>query len=783
MTQAGTDFERLVVDFCKTNWGSEFVMENRYQGKSELDILIENNDRTIFIACTTERGKKKAEHDIERIREFRKLKFGDHVPKPISGYFVTQHDPSPDVHKVAEDNGSWIEACSFPAFVNKFNASRTYLNEREKRPFGSVRNPADDTIDIDRSQYVKVPFHVVASGQELSLESIIRDICLKQRTRLIATGDFGIGKSMTFRELFYRLSEKHRNGETYRFPLYINLSDTSFDDGDDVVDLIERHAKWVGLRDQRDKLVHAWTTDCCIILLDGFDELIRSGFTSLTSSSRDIRFASSHIVRTVVSTSPRNTPILISGRESYFSDFKEMKECLGAKAFSHISLQDLQEREVKELFRKIIPVGFTPIIFDWLPQRPLLLSYLYFELGPNIGLESELIAPLSPGDGWNRLLDRQSSRETFVARGAEPDRIRRLIERIALLARTNIADHGRATSLHITQAYRDVFEMEPDISVQQVLMRLPGLTSGHTNESRSFIDEAIFSAAQAGTIVNAIEILSTRDKAYIELDSNRRILDCLRSTRNSVSAICAYTVIARLKRSNSLSLIGVAIFEIMSNYPSLSGNLLADLLLCASQDPDVTLKETVKRLIIKGAVIPELDIHPGLIERVSIRFEDCVIDALEIGVDGDGLNKISFERTRIGKLSCSSELSRSLSRIGIQNGEAESCQIFDATNSDILGLKISNEFKAIKICLRKLFRQSGSGRNRGSFFRGIGDLDTRLIERCLGVLAKHSLTYVVGNATSANSTWHSNKAHSKRANFIIDSIAEPDDVVVRSLID
>jgi len=154
MTEAGTDFERLVADFCGRVWNPDHIKINRKIEGRELDIQIESDDELILIECTTERGKKKAEGDISKIRELRKVILGDAVHKTVRGYFITQHDPSPDVHKVAEENGLWIEACSFPAFINKHNCSTTYILERPKSQFGSVRNPADDTVKLTRNQYI-----------------------------------------------------------------------------------------------------------------------------------------------------------------------------------------------------------------------------------------------------------------------------------------------------------------------------------------------------------------------------------------------------------------------------------------------------------------------------------------------------------------------------------------------------------------------------------------------------------------------------------------------------
>jgi len=748
------------------------------QDGRELDIFVDTGSEFLLIECTTERTKKKAQNDISKIRDLRRALFGDAPQKPVRGFFITQSDPSPDIHQVAEENGSWISACSLPAFINQFNGSATYLHERVKRPFGSVRNPATDSLDVDRSQFVPVPVRVSGTDQALTIDRLVDDLVQRKRTRLIVTGDFGIGKSMTFREIFFRLQEKYSAGEITRFPLYINLADSSLDEGDDAVDLIERHAKWVGLRDLRDKLVHAWASDGCIVLLDGFDELVKAGFTRLTTSSKDIRFASSHIVRALIADSPTHTPILISGRESYFATFDEMKAALGATLFSHVSLHDLNEAEVKALYRKILPKGKEPILFEWLPQRPLLLSYIYFQLRDNTSEIDGIVAPPTPGDGWNSLLDKLSMRETKIARGAQPTQIRRLVERVALYARTNVADVGKVTSLQVAQAFRDVFEMEPDLSVQQVLMRLPGLTAGRSNEDRSFIDQSFFEAAQAGTIIEAVSILATRNRTFIRSEGSKKLLDPLCNTRSSISDLTADVVICALRSTDRLGELGVALVEVSGDYELSKGNLLADLLQCALLEPDICLRSDLRSVPIRAALIPNLEIDAKAATRTRLSFEDCVIEQVDLSFDVNTIGSVSFQRTRVGILGCSSAISQNIDATGLSKDQVTEIVVADATNADVLHLNIPDKLKVLKICLRKLFRQPGSGRKRAAFFRGIGDLDHTLVDECIANLIRHKIVYLSGRDRSDNTVLHPNRAHTKRANFLIDSSSVPDDVLL-----
>lgn len=781
MAEPGTHFERLVVDFCKRTWDPTLVKENRSVEGREVDVLIESPTDVVIIECTIERGKKKAEYDISKIREVRKSLVGDATHKSVRGYFVTQHDPSPDVHQVAETHGSWIEACSFPAFVNKHNASSTYLAERRKRPFGSVRNPADDSADLDRNQYVSVPFRLVGSEKEISLDRIISDIENKPKTRLALTGDFGIGKSMTFRELFFRLAEHYWDGSIYRFPMYINLKDGHFEKEDDAVDLIERHAKWVGLRDQRDKLVHAWASDCCIIFLDGFDEVARSGFNRLTTSSKQLRFSSGHIVRALVKSSPANTPILISGRESYFASFAEMRECLAADGFDHVSLHDLNEQEVKQLYRKINPSGKGPVIFGWLPQRPLLLSYLYFKYGEEMRKTHAAKPGVPPGEGWHTLLDRLSARETEVAVDAPPSQIRRLVERVALYARTNVSEPGRVTSLQVAQAYREVAEMEPEASVQQVLMRLPGLSPGGTGEDRGFIDTNFFEAAQAGPLVELIEALGTRDKKVARSDRVKPLVELTRRTNCVISSLSAQVAVAALRHREKLGVLGIALQEAAGHEELKVGNTVGDIFMCALEQPEVGFRKDLGSLQFVGAYFTELEVTDEAIQYARLAFQDCIIDRLELDLPAAELERLRFASTRIGHLSCSSEVADCLNLLGLKES-IDHLTLFDATNVDILELQIPKHVKAVRIILRKTFRAQSSGRLKSSFFRGIKPLKKELIERCLAKLHEHELLYVVGNPNSASSVWYPNRAHLKRVSILMDATARvPGDTIIAEL--
>jgi hypothetical protein len=93
MADAGGYFEQLIKDFCNRIWNPEHVRANHAVDGREIDIIIETPNEVVILECTTERGKRKAEHDIAKIREVRRSLVGDAVHKPVRGFFVTQPIP------------------------------------------------------------------------------------------------------------------------------------------------------------------------------------------------------------------------------------------------------------------------------------------------------------------------------------------------------------------------------------------------------------------------------------------------------------------------------------------------------------------------------------------------------------------------------------------------------------------------------------------------------------------------------------------------------------------
>lgn len=377
------------------------------------------------------------------------------------------------------------------------------------------------------------------------------------------------------------------------------------------------------------------------------------------------------------------------------------------------------------------------------------------------------------------LLNRLCARETEVALEAMPSQIRRVLDRVALYGRTNMENPVRVTSLQLNQAYTEVFGMAPDYSVQQVLMRLPGLSPGGMTEDRGFIDDNFFDAAQAGTLVELIEVLGTRDKTRLRSDDIKPIIALLRTTRSVISSLCAQVVIAELREIKQLGVLGIALQEAIANEEFTSGNTIGDLFMCAIEQPDIGFRNELNSITMNGSYFSEIEITKEPLRHAkSVVFRDCVIDRLELDLDETCSGKISFEKSHVGKLTCSQEVAAQRGALGLST-DVDQVTLFDSANSDILALPLPKNLKAAKIILRKLFREERvSGRIKGAFFRGIGTLKAPVIEETLTALAKHKIICVVGNSADASSVWYGNRAQATRANMIMYS-ERADDAIVK----
>lgn len=216
---------------------------------------------------------------------------------------------------------------------------------------------------------------------------------------------------------------------------------------------------------------------------------------------RDLRYRSLELVRHLQRDTPRQSGLLLTGRAHFFDSEREMVDALGLTLqFERFQLVEFSADQVAAFLARL---GWHTGVPEWLPTRPLLLAYLASK-----GLLTELFgdAPMSPAEGWDHLLDRIAEREAEIEAGIDATTVRRLMERLASVARESLDGLGPLGPDRIQAAFRSVCGYSPDDRGAVLLQRLPGLGGTSAEDgSRVFIDRDFADAARAGDVFRFLE--------------------------------------------------------------------------------------------------------------------------------------------------------------------------------------------------------------------------------------------------------------------------------------
>lgn len=260
------------------------------------------------------------------------------------------------------------------------------------------------------------------------------------------------------------------------------------------------------------------------LLLDGFDEIATPGWLGRTSGLRDIRRRSVELIRKFSTNTPLTSGVIVAGRSYFFDSTSEMCQSLALPADAVIlSTSDFTESQVRSFLAER---GWTESVPQWLPSRPLLLGYL-----ASTGFFADAIQvehDTSAGTGWNLLLDRISAREASIEVGVDGPTVRRILERLATIARRSTDGMGPLSIDDLKDAFHTVCGYLPDEGSYQLLQRLPGLgVQDPADGSRHFIDTSLADTARAGDVVSFVHDPYTVPNPFNGITGTISVLDSL----------------------------------------------------------------------------------------------------------------------------------------------------------------------------------------------------------------------------------------------------------------
>lgn len=662
----------------------------------ERDDVIDTGTELIIVEATQSRKLLKTEYDLNKSIDLVKLlksdaKYQDHNFRIM---LVTAEDPTAD--QVGFVRGAKAgcpkEIISFSTLFSRLFDARHYIRLRGDYAFGSVRDPANENnYKIPQSDYIPTALNLESSGEAFKAASVAEKI--NDGGHFVIFGDYGSGKSMTLRDIYFRARDRFIAGHTNRCPVYLNLREHIAQTQPD--EALYRHAEKIGFSEPH-SLISAWRAGFVILFLDGFDELTPPQFTSSVYNLRQARRFAVEIVSKFFEQTPVGAPIIIAGRESYFDRRDEAQIALGyGNDASVFDLAGFNDREIERFLKA--KEGQLP---TWLPTRPLLLGYL-----ANAGLLSlhgNGVA-LDPATGWDAMLQRVCEREVkqIWGVGFEAGDLRLFIEGLATQARKSRDGRGLEDS-GLRNVFRAVFGRDTDEPANLLTLRLPGLGSipGRPG-AREFIDADFADAAASGDLTRYVEapfvngvMLHGVSAPLADLGRQMVVLR-LKDVPAQISLAVHQCSQAPEMATTATDLLQILI-DREANYQGSFVTIQDANLEIVRVDPEINMSEiNFLRCIINTVELSRSSIDKD--KKNSPHFHDCIIDSLE--------GAISSNDVADGVLTGSTSVEKYVA--------------FAATNGAVMKSKLADPMKVLLTILRKLFMQRGAGRQYSALRRGL----------------------------------------------------------------
>lgn len=745
-------FENEVLRVARALWpAAEYSGAVVAQGR-ETDGIFVTEDCIHIIEATTSRRKDKAKTDIDKLARLITLHRKQTSVHAIRGWFITRDEPTADQRAILTRYRNDIAALSFSQFQARLIDSKEYLSLRNNYPFGSVRDPATGKHD-PAIQYVPLDLINTKTKDIFPRDQLLPRISEGYQTVIL--GDYGAGKSMTLRSIYYDLRSSYFKGTTSKFPVYLNLRDHSGQD--DAAEIIARHARSIGFGTPH-HLVRAWRAGYVHLLIDGFDEVSTLTIQGPWSNLRDNRFRAMEPVRRLIRDHPTGSGLIVAGRAHFFDHLHELRISLGLSDQAvELSLNEFTDAQITTYLKR---AGLSGSIPPWLPSRPLLVGYLAAKgLLQDILSGEEINHSMSPALGWDNLLDNISAREAEIEVGVDGGTIRKILERLATKTRASQVVLGSLTSDLLVKSFREICGYSPDARGLVILQRLPGLGVDSEDEnSRSFVDESFADACKAGDVIEFVN------------DPFNFPGEALQDIETSIGNLGVAVAASRAK-SRGFS---VGKFDAALKVSSDNGSQYM-----ASDVARVVMErgfDIQRDLSFDGLMIPDLEIGYSQSDASRIEYRNCFFQRLDCGTADQEDRMPSFSECFVD------EFEGRVSAEDLPKDKFDdSCHIerFNTaaeTTAQVLRLEIPMGTRVCVTVLKKLYEQSGAGRRENALYRGLDGRTRRLVPKVLNILQAEG--FVLRDTSRNNVIWRPARSHRERAARIIAAPIAADDPVL-----
>lgn len=718
------DFENEVRRIARHRWPSaQYSGSTMFDGRERDGVFI-TEECIHLLECTTSRQRDKALSDLKKLHSLYTQYRRSHPQQAIKCWFVTKDEPTADQRECrSQIKGAQPEIfniVSFGQFLSKLVDSHDYLTLRDAHKFGSIYDPQTGST-TSAPTYIDVGLRCAGKGEAVALQEVVS--LIESGGRAVLLGEYGVGKSMTLREVYRRLATKHRKSRSAKFPVFINLREHQGQH--EPAEIIERHARNIGFN-QPSQLVRAWKAGYVYLLLDGFDEVSSLGLQGAWRRLRDARFASMAGIRNLVRDTPKGVGLALAGREHFFDTDDERRSAAGQMDdWMELRLDEFTEEQITKLVQQF---GYRGEIPPWIPTRPLLLGTLFAR-----GLSSDASAAMTvltdPAAGWDMLLNEVCAREARIEQGISGENIRMILESLATLARTRDTGLGPLSPDDIISIFRRECGFEPTDEALIVLQRLPGLgrDSMGGEHTRCFVDSEFADACRAG------------DLARFSADPfNSPVGEKLSQTKIGIGLTGVAVACHQLSRKGFNSGRLTAAIRASEKFSG-AGSIPADLL-----QVSLALSLPIEQgLIVPQVLLERFEVAPGRPDMGNIQFTDCYFGVLSLPPEVPPSECPVFRSCLIqeieGRLSCYDVPTDRFVDCVIESFESST-----GGTSGVIDLKIPLGAKVLLSILKKLFVQSLGGRKENALYRGLDGEHQSKVGSVLAILKRHGLAQPSG---------------------------------------
>ena len=422
---------------------------------------------------------------------------------------------------------------------------------------------------------------------------------------------------------------------------------------------------------------------------------------------------------------------------------------------TELTLNEFTDEQIQSYLQKL---GISGTVPSWMPSRPLLVAYLAASgiLEKSIlaqGTDAPHHAAMDPARGWDLILDRVCAREAEIEAGIDGHTVRRILDRLATVARTGQSGLGPLSRDQVVTAFSEICGYQPDEKGALLLQRLPGLGIDRADEgTRVFLDAELADACRAGDVVHFFsDPFGMNPHVFRGAEIGLSALGIgLTVIKVQDSGVSSGTVNAVIRRAQELQDLTFLVLDLVRVAMELG---------CAIDVP----------VQLDDIYIPHLELLQKLGDCSRIRFRSCFFSTLAIDADVDAARLPRFDGCYVDELEGRS------SRTDLPPGVFDSACQFDRfsdapeTTSAIGSMDLPLGAKVLLTILRKIYLQSGSGRKENALQRGLDHHGRRLVPPVLRLLQTEGLVSPYRRGGLDMTIWVPDRAKTARAARMITS--------------